>query len=83
MDMVIHQTIGPDFERVLAPIAGKQLQVGQSVFIIKKDAGAIIAPLSDMMRVARGYYAGDSWHGRMLVHDPMKGNINMGSVPSF
>jgi hypothetical protein len=31
-----------------------------------------------VMRVARGYYARDSWHGRMLVYYPMRGNINIG-----
>jgi hypothetical protein len=81
MNLVIQQTIGPDFERVLASITGKMLQVGLSIFIVEKEGGAIIAPLSDVMRVARGYYARDSWHGRMLVHYPMRGNINIGECP--
>jgi hypothetical protein len=34
-----------------------------------------------VMRVARGYYARDSWHGRMLVYYPMTGNINIGECP--
>jgi hypothetical protein len=49
MNMVIHQTIGQDFERVLASITGKKLQVGLSIFIVEKDGGAIIASPSDVM----------------------------------
>jgi hypothetical protein len=37
MNMVIQQTIGPDFEPVLASITGKKLQVGLSIFIVEKD----------------------------------------------
>jgi hypothetical protein len=34
---------------------------GQHIeLIVEKDGGAIIAPLSDVMRVAMGYYARDS-----------------------
>lgn len=63
---------------MFASIDSKQLKVGLPVFIVEKDEGAIIAPLSYMMRKARGYYPGDSRYGRMLVQDPIKGTINWG-----
>jgi hypothetical protein len=30
-----------------------------------------------------GYYVRVSWHGRMLVHYPMRGNIKIGECPYF
>jgi hypothetical protein len=62
MNMVAHQAINPDLDMMLLSATCQQLQIGQSVLIIKKYRCAVVAALRDMMWVAGCYDAGYSWH---------------------
>jgi hypothetical protein len=63
MDVVAHQTIGPYLQMMFLRIEIEQVQIGLPIFIVKEDGRAIVAALRDVMWVAGGYDACDSWHG--------------------
>lgn len=63
MEVVVHQTIGPNLQVILLCIVRQKFEIGLPVFIVEEDRSAIIAALRNVMRIAGGYDARDSWHG--------------------
>src|SRR5271157_758168 len=64
MDVVGHQTIGPDADVRLVASLPQQIPIKAIIVVGEKDAFAPIATLRDVMRQTGGDVAGDAGHGR-------------------
>ena len=66
MDVVRHETIGPDFEFVLPGILGEPFQIAGVILRHGEHGLPVIAPLGDMVGVTYGYGTGYSRHRSSL-----------------
>jgi hypothetical protein len=72
MDMIIHQTKGPEGNAVLHNLPFNQSEVEGLIFIRKKDPEASVPSLDEMMWATWDYDAGDSRHGPIPLHKRRK-----------
>lgn len=52
---------------MLARVSCQQVQIGLPVFVIEEDRGAVVAALGDVVGMAGGDDASNSWHMRTLA----------------
>ena len=64
--MVGHQAVGPDFDAATPAPLGHEADVRPIVVIAEESLLSAIAPLRNMMRIARHDDTCDSWHGSIL-----------------
>ncbi len=74
MDMVRHQTIGPNINVPFFAVMLQGIKVEAPVFIIEEDVCSIIAPLSNMVGIVDCTDSCDPWHGSRIIKQ--KGVVN-------
>jgi hypothetical protein len=68
VNVVVHQTVRPDINLVLAGVLQEKLLIDQPVLVIEENLLAIVAALRDMMRITDGYRPRCSWHAPSPLH---------------
>lgn len=81
VNVVGHQTPGPDGDRMSAHLLGQHVAVDVLVAVLEKDRLAPVAPRGHMMRKAGNDDAGEARHGGDIARAEQKGNI--APVPLF
>ena len=66
MDVIRHETIGPNFDTVSDAMLGEQVSVESVVVFLNKDLLATITPLRDRVGNTANSDSGKPGHGRKL-----------------
>ena len=64
MNMVSHETIGPDFKAVFLAVFFQPMKILFEVIIIIENGVLIVATLGDMVGIINSYGSCYSWHSR-------------------
>ncbi len=70
MNVVAHETVGPDFQGIFLAVQNKPLDILEVICLVFEDVMAIITSLSNVMGKIDRYCSGDSWHESIIL----KGN---------
>jgi len=67
MDMIRHQTIGPDLHFALPAPFGQESEVGPVIIVIEESLHPSVATLGNVVRDSGCYDTGDSGHVLRLI----------------
>ena len=70
VNMISHETIGPDFKTVFLTIFLKPMKIMFEVIIIIENGVLIVTPLGDMVGIINSYGSCYSWHKRKNSKTP-------------
>ncbi len=66
MDMVVHEAVGVYTQSVLLGVVTQKCEIHTPVIVNREDILAVVAALSDVVRLTRHDNACESWHGPIL-----------------
>jgi len=70
MNMISHETIGPDFKTIFLTVFFKPMKILLKVIVIVENRVLIVATLGYMMGIINRYGSRYSWHGLIVFKAP-------------